>query len=356
MSYRKNGHSKSYWNTIYPLLLISNPYYGAVMQSLSLSNRSLALGVISTAAGLISVFAPTLASAQSTSVQTAELLPPGQNMCQTMTVTDIEPHVYGGELESFDVTLSTDVSHSYVAVLAQIGNTAVPLNFITRWAGSPSGTRIHVDTMDTPVENGLPINLTLLASLPGQPTCVTSITFDATDASNVAPNIPSASVPSQGNTSGSLPTSAPSTGSGGVVTKGGTGSNTSTGTLSSSSSIKIGSTTAVASVLSSGTFPHDICVGGNAYRLWFILLAIYVVIVAIVVFAEPWFLEDSVLGSTASILVPLILLLSFWYFSEACRAASWIPVLACITAIIGLFLAFREYETPPLLAAASSDR
>ncbi|HTR18561.1 MAG TPA: hypothetical protein VMH91_01100 [Candidatus Paceibacterota bacterium] len=100
---------------------------------------------------------------------------------------------------------------------------------------------------------------------------------------------------------------------------------------------------------------NAVCAGGNAYRLWFILLAIYVVIVAIVVFAEPQFLKDSVLASTASVLLPLILLLLFWYLSEACRAASWIPVLACVIAIAGLFLAFREYETVPLLAAPSTD-
>ena len=98
----------------------------------------------------------------------------------------------------------------------------------------------------------------------------------------------------------------------------------------------------------------NVCTGANVYRLWFILLAIYVVIVAVVVFAEPWFLEESVIGSTAAILVPLILLLAFWYFSEACRAAAWIPVAACVIAIVGLFLAFREYETTPLLPASSN--
>lgn len=100
-------------------------------------------------------------------------------------------------------------------------------------------------------------------------------------------------------------------------------------------------------------FFNSVCSGSNAYRLWFILLIIYLIVVAIVVFAEPWFLETSVIGSTAVILVPLILLLGFWYLSAGCRAASWIPVLACVIAIVGLFLAFREYEMPPLLPAAS---
>jgi hypothetical protein len=103
-------------------------------------------------------------------------------------------------------------------------------------------------------------------------------------------------------------------------------------------------------------FFSGICTGNNVYRLWFILLAVYIVIVAVVVFAEPWFLEGSVIGSTAAILVPLILLLAFWYFSQACRAASWIPVAACVIAIVGLFLAFREYETPVLLPAASDTK
>jgi hypothetical protein len=125
------------------------------------------------------------------------------------------------------------------------------------------------------------------------------------------------------------------------------------GTTSSPSNLSVTTGEAVASA-SNVKFFESICSGNNAYRLWFILLVIYMLIVGIVVFAEPWFLESSVLSSTAAILVPLILLLAFWYFSASCRAASWIPVVGCVIAIVGLFLAFREYEMPPLLPAAPS--
>lgn len=318
------------------------------MQSVSVSGWSLVPGVFISSMVCVAILLPGHALAQ-TAVQTQQLLPPGQNTCQAVTVTDVEPHVYGGELESFDLTLTSDISHSYVGVLAQVGNTAIPLNFISRWAGSPSGTRIHIDTPDIAVGTGTQVNVTLLASLPGGPTCITSISFDATNSGGIATYVPpSTQVPTTGGSSSPSPVSS-TTGGGGVGQ--GSGSKVSAAASSTGASSTMGIVTA--SVSGSANLFNNVCAGGNAYRLWFILLAIYVVIVAVVVFAEPWFLRDSVLGSTATVLVPLLLLLLFWYFSEACRAASWIPVIACVIAIIGLFLAFREYETLPLLAAPS---
>jgi hypothetical protein len=318
------------------------------MKGVSISGRSVALGGIFAAVACVGMLAPAHASAQAASVRTQQLLPPGQNTCQVMMISDIEPHVYGGELESFDVTLSSDVSHSYVGVLAQVGNTPIPLNFITRWAGSPSGTRIHVDTPNIAVGGGTSVNLTLLASLPGQPTCVTSISFDATGSGAVAPYVPpSTSTPTQGSPSTASPVST-SPASGGVAKGGASGAQAASSSVGTSNSAG-----AIAATASGANLFSNMCVAGNAFRLWFMLLAIYVIVVAIVVFAEPSFLEDSVLGSTAMILIPLFLLLLFWYLSETCRAASWIPVIACVIAIAGLFLAFREYETPPLLSAPS---
>jgi hypothetical protein len=291
----------------------------------------------------------------SNSVQTKELLPPGQNTCPSVAVTDIEPHVYGGVLESFDVTIS-DTSNTYVGILGQVGNTSIPLNYITRWAGSPNGLRIHVDTPDMTVGSGLPVSLTLLASPPGAPTCVTSVSFNVSGSGIAAPySAPATTQAPLGSVQNpiTVPTqtvTAPS-GQATALSGGTTQTHTATSSMQSGSST-LGSSVAVTSAANE-RLVGSVCGGSNAYRLWFILLIIYILIVGIVVFTEPWFLEDSVIGSTAAILIPLILLLAFWYFSAECRAASWIPVLACVIAIIGLFLAFREYETMPLLAAPS---
>lgn len=300
---------------------------------------------------------PSLAAAQTVSINTQELLPPGQNVCQQMKVASVQPYVYGGILESFDVTIS-DTQNSYIGLFATIGNTAISFDSITRWAGEPSGLRIHVDTPNLRVNTGLPVKLTLLASLPGQPTCMTTIMFEVNGTyvtptssgagaqtsignraqpSNTFPNVQNAA--SQTLSQVGNPTTASSSAPN-ATTSGGIGT----------SSSLAGASTATAN---SPSVINGICSGNNVYRLWFILLALYIVIVAVVVFLEPSFLGDSVLSSTAALLVPLIALLAFWYLSAACRGASWIPVVACVIAIIGLFLAFREYETTPLLPAPS---
>lgn len=298
---------------------------------------------------LFATTSPVHAAAQTlqASAQTQQLLPPGQNICHAVSVSDIEPHLYGGVLESFDVTIS-DTSNSYVGILAQVGNTPLPLDYITRWAGTPNGLRIHVDTPDTPASGMVPVTLTLLSSPSGAPTCITTISFDVSGVGIAAPYTAPSAQQSSASVSPVQNSTAPSTGKGGA-----SGSVMRPATSSAPSASTTSMVGAAVTPAASASFFDSVCSGYNAYRLWLILLVIYVVIVAIVVFAEPSFLENSVIGSTATILVPLILLLAFWYLSASCRAASWIPVVACVIAIAGLFLAFREYELPPLLPAPS---
>ena len=288
------------------------------------------------------------AAATVATARTQELLPPGQNTCQAITVTSIDPHVYGGSLESFDVTVTDS---SYLGILATVGQTSVPLQYMTRWAGSPSGLMIHVDTQATPVNVSLPVTLTLISGLPGQPVCLSTVSFSVTG-TGIAAATPA---PISGNISGGSPVAvppSPGTGTGSSnMSSSGTGK-TPSGSSANPSMSGVGVGTAYTGALVAGGSPitglgkiGNICKGSNADRLWLVLLVLYVVLAAVVVFADIWFLEESVLGMTASILVPLILLLAFWYFSAACRAAPWIPVVACVIAIVALFLAFREEET-----------
>jgi hypothetical protein len=43
------------------------------------------------------------------------------------------------------------------------------------------------------------------------------------------------------------------------------------------------------------------------------------------------------------ILVLLLLLLAFWYFSISCRAALWMPLVAFLVAVLGLLAAFWNH-------------
>ena len=304
-------------------------------------------------------FLPGLASAQVANVRTIQLLPPGQNTCQTPTLLNVTPNVYDGTLQSFDVTISDG---SYVGVLASVGTSQVPLQYMTRWSGGAGAVKIHVDTPTTPVNGALPVNLTVMSALPGQPVCVTQVTFTVSGVGMTTTQTGGgAQTSGTGNgTGGQTSTNTTQPTNSGPASQTGTGSVTGTqtkGNTSSSSSLSgVGVGQAYTGGLVAAGAPitglrglGNICIGSNAYRLWVILLLVYIIIAAMVVFAEPWFLEESVLGLTAAILVPLILLLGFWYFSAGCRAASWIPVVACLIAIVALFLAFREQESAVIM-------
>lgn len=311
------------------------------MHRASAPHRSIAsAGIVAVLLLVIDLISPAHAAAQATTIRTSQLLPPGETSCQQLSIVALQPHIYDGMLESFDVTVS-DTDRAYVGVFATVNGSELPLNMITRWAGDTGSLRLHVDTPDTPISGSVPVTLTLLGSLPSHATCIARISFDIDISNNVistpsAPSTVSAAKPSH------AVTVKPNAEHHSTAQKAHTDI-----VAASSSSALVGAGIAAESI-SRGI--GSLCASPtNAYELWFVLLALYIVLVAVVILMEPWFLRESAITSTAAILVPLIVLLAFWYFSENCRAASWIPVGSCIIAIIGLFLAFREYETTPLL-------
>ncbi|HUO50351.1 MAG TPA: hypothetical protein VMU25_02190 [Candidatus Paceibacterota bacterium] len=314
------------------------------MHDVSVLNRSIvSAGIASVLLLVVSLISPQHAAAQAATIQTDQLLP-GQSSCQQLSITSLQPHVYDGMLESFDVTVS-DNNNAYVGILSTVNGGGLSLDMITRWAGDTGGLRFHVDTPDTPVIGSVPVTLTLLASLPNHATCIAQISFNVDMSSNTisAPmtesNVSVSPVPS---TIAANPVKTHH-----VTQKAGHPL-----AMASSSANLVGA--GIAAESASPGFGSICATTANAYKLWFVLLVLYIALVVVVIFFEPWFLRESVLTSTAAILVPLIVLLGFWYFSESCRAASWIPVSACVIAIIGLFLAFREYETTPLLASSNA--
>jgi len=86
------------------------------------------------------------------------------------------------------------------------------------------------------------------------------------------------------------------------------------------------------------------CVAAGAYQLWFILLALFMLLVGVVAFVEPPLANRMPAIPLVAILVPLVLLLLFWYLTPACRIASWIPLVLILAAGIGIFTAFRDKE------------
>src|SRR3989344_3726601 len=101
---------------------------------------------------------------QMVAVQTRQLLPPNG--------TSITPYVYGGALNSFDVTIDNP---SYVALIGTVGNEPIGFQYMTRDITANGQLRIHVD-VPLQLSNSGVITISLLSSQGGI-TCASTISF-----------------------------------------------------------------------------------------------------------------------------------------------------------------------------------
>lgn len=294
---------------------------------------------ISIAAFLL-YFAPMAASAATANIQTAQLLPPGQNACPAAQLLAFKEYVYEGSLNSYDIFLA---DASYVAVAGTVGNTQIPFSYMTRSIDSQGVLRIHVDTPSIAVRDTAPITLTLISSLPGRQTCLSavSVVLDGTSIATVGTTAPGQNQqPVVSNNKGKTGKSTPSTNKAlwGKEKKADAASKTGSAEAASSSSL-VGESSQT-SVL------NKICTTeGGATRLWTILLAVYFLIIAATILALP----DGKLNTPSSILlgiavaVPLLVLLSIWKAAPSCHVGKWAPVAALLIAGMGLVLGLRHH-------------
>lgn len=283
------------------------------------TQRAFAIGIIS----LVALGMPAAASAQAVA-RTVQVLPPGGTGCPQIPVTAIVAHTDGGALHSFDITVQDP---AYVAVLAQVGTEAVPFRYMTRFNHGGGFVRHHVDMDSTRIGNALTVSLTLLSSPAGSPTCLSVISFSVSANGQIlAPGAVSSTTPTPVST-------------GGTKTPGKVPMTPGKGPMATSSA----TTTEQAPVI--GGFISRVkalCEGNGALQLWFLLLAVYIVIAALTALSKPPLAEKSVGLPLALILVPLVLLMGFWLLAPTCRAAGWIPAVAILTAGAALLVAFRE--------------
>ncbi len=275
---------------------------------------------------LLAFFAvlPLSASAATSAVttQTAQLLPTGSQSCAPMQITSVTPHVYGGSLDSFDI-VTPDAS--YVSIGGAVGNTLIPFRYMTRSMAQSGQLKIHTDSDPTAVGQGLVVSLTLLSAANGM-TCATIVSFTV---------LPDASYPT-------TPQVTPAVGvAEGTGTQGGSNGGVSAPTPGAS-------TTSVGTTTAPGSQDDGFCEGGGALWLWLTLMVVYAVIVGIAAITRTPFVQKSPAIPVAMILVPLIILVGFWYFSPACRLASWVPIILLLIAIAGLLAAFRDEKNGPL--------
>ena len=286
---------------------------------------------------------PIKASALEISAQTQQVLPPGANTCAALSVTDFTPYIYNGSLDSFEFTVPDS---SYVAVIGSVGNTLVPFELMTRNVDASGNLRVHVDVASTPVSGNLPLEVTMLSAATGKPVCMTVVSMNIGSGS-VSNTVPIANPQPTSSTPVTVASSPVGTGS--IVTS-----------VHATTSVTQGATSAP--VVSTAQNPlHGICGSqASAYRLWLILLVLFTLIIGADLWAE--FPMDVAWARTPEriatiILVLLLILLGFWYFSASCRAALWMPLLAFLIAVLGLLAAFWNHPrmTQLLLMQDSSN-
>lgn len=284
---------------------------------------------------------PVLASAATLSpvaVRTQQVLPNAPTTCAPLDVREVNPFIYDNELNSFDVTID---DASYVSITGAVGDTGIPLNFMSRRANLDGTVTIHIDLDGTPVRGTLPVSLTLLSAAKSQSVCAAVVSFALSGPSTPtysSPTHPSAPSTPTAPTAPTKPTT-PSTPTAPATTS---GSGTGTGTTGPIVGSMIG-----------GGFRESLtsaCIAAGPYQLWFILLALFMVIVGLTAFAEPPLANKHPALPVSLILIPLVLLLGFWYLAPACRVAIWIPFVLMAAAAIGLVTAFRDEEMPVTLA------
>lgn len=294
--------------------------------NISMRNGSI---LIATVAAAFAFALPVTTNAQVAAVQTRQILPPNGNACAPLSVSNVTPYITGGELNSFDVTVS---NASYVALLGTIGNSPIGFQYMTRRIASNGQLVIHVDVPKEFSRNGA-ITLTLLSSQGASVTCMSTISFGITGFQT-------------GTNSGTGTGSGSGTGTGTTgsttVPKPVTGGSTSKPTATSSTTTVVGGTPVVGGLSKS---LNNACASTGAMQLWLILLALFVIAAVVVGLNERELSARSPYLPAALILTPLVLLLGFWLLASDCRGSAWIPVVLLLIGAAGLVAAFRNHKT-----------
>jgi hypothetical protein len=302
-------------------------------------------GAAITVALLFTILLSSPAFAAASTVLPMQVLPAGTGKaCPAVTVSDIVAHIYNGNLDSFDITLSDS---SYVALSTSVNESDVAFNYITRWAYPDGSIKMHVDLQSIRMNKDVPVEITFLSSqsdihgnrvtcLFNIPALIEAVTLmgGGEAGASQAPSSP-ATIPN--------PPSAGNKGSGGQ--NGQIGEGTSTMATSNPG--------IVAAVNSLG----NLCADGGATRLWVVLLvlfALFAFTLSVQRFEPNTSVRDWNIGLILAVFVGLLV---FWYASAVCRTGPWAPAVATFITIVGLLYSMlRTDDTQEILLLKDGQR
>ncbi len=284
---------------------------------------------------LFSWIMPVVASAAemsaNASAQTVQLLPPNVgNTCPQLQTPIFKAYVYDNAVNSFDVTIADP---SYVAIAGTIGETQIPFNLMTRFVDASGILHMHVDTEAVSVRGTLPVTLTLLSVRPDKTVCAATISATLVGSSSGS----SVSSPT-GSGSGQSTYTPPAKGQKPVMGK--------PDVVGGIIDTKSPDGEVVKSVGIQNALAMVCATASGATRLWTVLLAVYLLIVAATILAQPSNKpsdQSSVLLG-AAIVIPLIVLLGVWGSAASCRVGMWAPIAALAIAAVGFALGFRNHN------------
>lgn len=305
------------------------------MKTSSIGSGALLSIAVAGVFALAAVSFPSHVHADTANVETRQILS-GTGTCSAPSVIDVQPHVYDGALDSFDFVIR---DNSYVVVGGLVGSDAVPFNLSSRWGTGVAGdVRLHVDTPSTSIGSGLPIRMTLLSTKgPGAPVCVSVVSFIVSSGGTSAATTTTPAPVSTTLVSHTYAAPAVATMPHAQITK---RPMNATSSFASATALANKATSAVTSAASSLT---KVCTTRTGSRnLWTILLVLYAILAAYAAFVKPGILARSAEALAGIIVLPFILLVGFWYFTDVCRPGQWVQLLTPAIALVGLVIAFWE--------------
>ena len=310
-------------------------------------------------AGFIVILPGATSAATIGSVDTREVITKVGG-CTALSVSNINPHMYGEGLDSIDFTIQ---DASYVALAASIGSQNVSLKYMSRWwTGDPNTKRIHIDTPNSHVFGNIPIIVTFLQGKGvGQPICMATVTFtvDVKAAQTKTPVTIRATQSAQGETKETSSTlsgtvsgakETPSSSSGTAFT------GTSKGSAVTNSMIAathIGAQWSADAITRVGGTLKDVC-DKSGPNIWLAVIVFYLLMTAGVVYWKPAIASrykgsyEHISWSIVVLLLVLILLILAVWYSSVCGRPVWVPILGLIIAAMGLSINFQENMESPI--------
>jgi hypothetical protein len=260
------------------------------------------------------------ASALANTLLPIQVLPPAAGKsCPPVSTSEVSPHVYGGQLDSFDITVS---DAKYVAVATVVNNSPVAYRYLTRWVNTDGTIRTHVDLQPTPVGQGVYITITYMSvqsTNTGSITCIFTVPA-LIQTEHYMPLNQSSETKHQAQAD--KPLSVPG--------------DKPTGTVSLATSSVVIKDKINPGIVGAASSLRSLCIDGGAKRLWVVLLILFGL------FAFMLSTQKLEGGSVMRdwniglILLVFIGLQIFWYASAQCRTGAWAPAFATLIAIAGL--------------------